>query len=1055
MALAMQTSRILFALMVAVAIAIHSASAQVDSIVTSEQQYNEYRNAGNYPAALSEARRLQKEIAFRSGINSPNYASALNKVAMALEGLRKYDEAESAYRSALKIFQQTVGASHPAVATVLVNLGSLYDTQGNYREAAVAYARALAIVETTNSTGYATLPDVLYGLANVEDKLGDYGEAEGNFNRLLEIRKQTVGPNHPLTADTLNDLGVVYLNQGRLGEATQSLSNALDIRRKVFGENDVRVAQTLTNLGNVYVSQGRYAQAEDVLQRALAIKERAFGTDSAAVAGTINDLANIYDVRHKYREAEGLYRRAVAIEEQALGINHPDLAAIIGGLANVLANEGEYTEAEGLYKRALSINQRALGNAHPAVAAILTNLGNLSQTQGKNDQAEVYYSQAITIYRPALGPAHGDLTYALESLANLYIGQGKYADAERLLKDALSTERMVLGLNHPRVANTLKDLAILYQLTGDIGMSLANARKATAALVGYSAKDVSLTNDVNTQNAIFYIGHVGILARAARGGVEPESSLSREGFVIAQLALQSSAGAALQEMASRFASGDNALAAIVRNQQDLTAFWHERNKALIEALSKPQSQLNQVLIDSIRRQIADTETKLNDVAAQLERDFPSYATLENPMPLQVEETQSLLSVDEALVFLLTGYKESYVFAVTRDGFGWKVIPVGNETLPRKVAAFRHGLDINEVEKSIRESKTSDLFDLGLANELYTAFLEPLEPLIKDKKQLIIVPSGPLTALPFHLLVTNKPAQPRPDSLSGYRDAAWLMKHHAVSILPSVTSLKALRMFTGKDEAKKPMVGFGDPLFNPNATQPSGSRLAGNAGVRNLTTRSYTDFFQGVGIDRALLAQALPPLPDTADELRAVAKDLGAPASDIHLGKDASETTLKHLPLSEYRVVYFATHGLVAGDIKGLAEPSLALSAPAQPTQLDDGLLTASEVAQLKLNADWVVLSACNTVAGDRPGAEALSGLARAFFYAGARALLVSHWAVATDAATRLTTSTFDILKANPTLGRAEALRRAELAYLNDTSDPRNAHPAFWGPFEIVGEGTAR
>ena len=162
--------------------------------------------------------------------------------------------------------------------------------------------------------------------------------------------------------------------------------------------------------------------------------------------------------------------------------------------------------------------------------------------------------------------------------------------------------------------------------------------------------------------------------------------------------------------------------------------------------------------------------------------------------------------------------------------------------------------------------------------------------------------------------------------------------------------------------------------------------------------------------------------------------------------------MKRAPLADYGIVYFATHGLVAGDVKGLAEPSLVLSIPKQPTELDDGLLTASEVAQLKLNADWVVLSACNTIAGDKPGAEALSGLARSFFYAGARALLVSHWAVDSAAATRLTTSTFDRLKADPKLGRAEALRQAMLAYLNDASSPRNAYPAFWAPFALIGEG---
>ena len=407
--------------------------------------------------------------------------------------------------------------------------------------------------------------------------------------------------------------------------------------------------------------------------------------------------------------------------------------------------------------------------------------------------------------------------------------------------------------------------------------------------------------------------------------------------------------------------------------------------------------------------------------------------------------------NEALVQFAVTDKASYVFAMTRERVEWRAIPLGADALSQKIAAFRRGLEIGKASDA---SGKSGLFDLALAHELHGALLAPVETLVRDKPSLLVVASGALTALPFHLLVTERPPAAIPERFDGYRDAAWLLKRQAVSVLPSAASLKALRVFARKEPSIKPMTGFGDPLFNPDL-KSSDSTRAGKTAARSLASGAYTDFWQGAGVDRARLTSALAQLPDTADEINAIAKGLGVDASDIHLGEDASETTLKRTRLSDYGIVYFATHGLVAGDVKGLAEPSLVLSIPRQPTEFDDGLLTSSEVAQLKLNADWVVLSACNTIAGDKPGAEALSGLARSFFYAGARALLVSHWAVSSEAATRLSISTFELLKANPKLGRAEALRRAMLAYLNDMSSPRNAYPAFWAPFALIGEGAAQ
>ena len=205
-----------------------------------------------------------------------------------------------------------------------------------------------------------------------------------------------------------------------------------------------------------------------------------------------------------------------------------------------------------------------------------------------------------------------------------------------------------------------------------------------------------------------------------------------------------------------------------------------------------------------------------------------------------------------------------------------------------------------------------------------------------------------------------------------------------------------------------------------------------------------------------------PLPETADELCAVATGLGVPSAEmdksVQLGSRATVTQVKAMSasgaLARARVVHFATHGLLAGETalfaKLHAEPSLLLTPPDQPSAEDNGLLTASEVAQLKLDADWVIMSACNTAAGEGENAEALSGLARAFFYAGARSLLVSHWPVNSSAAVKITTGAINEMKANPKIGRAEALRRSISALI--AKGEGWDHPSIWAPFVLVGNG---
>ena len=342
----------------------------------------------------------------------------------------------------------------------------------------------------------------------------------------------------------------------------------------------------------------------------------------------------------------------------------------------------------------------------------------------------------------------------------------------------------------------------------------------------------------------------------------------------------------------------------------------------------------------------------------------------------------------------------------------------------------------------------------------------MEDLIKDKS-LLIVPSGALTQLPFEALVTEKPDEGLP-RFEAYKSARWLGQRQAVTVLPSVGSLKALRTAKGS-AATELFAGFGNPLLDGVDGKDKSawakqtcakSPAPGRTRIASLTA-AFLSIFRGGQVNVEDLRHQ-PPLPETADELCAVAKTLGVPEarldSAVYLGERATVAQVKALSasgdLARARVVHFATHGLLAGQTamfaKNKAEPALLLTPPAAASEDDNGLLTASEVAQLNLNADWVVMSACNTAAGSNEGAEALSGLARAFFYAGARSLLVSHWEVDSEAAVAITTGAMNAMKAEPKIGRAEALRRSIAALI--ARGGRFAHPSVWAPFVLVGNG---
>jgi CHAT domain-containing protein len=568
---------------------------------------------------------------------------------------------------------------------------------------------------------------------------------------------------------------------------------------------------------------------------------------------------------------------------------------------------------------------------------------------------------------------------------------------------------------------------------------------------------------------------------------------AHETFETAQWAQASAAAVSLAQMAARGAKGDPVLATLVRERQDLVAEWQKSDGARTAAVSQIPDKRDRAAETANVARLEAIDKRIGEIDQRLKAEFPDYAALASPAALSAANVQALLGPDEALVLFLDTPEwkptpeETFVWVVTKSDLRWVRSDLGTPALKREVAALRCGLDatswdgdgaancaglLNLSPGEIPQGDAPLPFDHARAHALYKALLGEVDDTIKGK-HLLLVPSGALTELPLQVLVTAPPA-----SDGDHRQIAWLARMHALTLLPAVSSLRALRRVAKPSAATRPMIGFGNPLLDGNQNDHrfgayykqlaalarehqdcAHTAAPQNAALRRLVRSVSPLVLQGNHVDVAHV-RVQAPLPETADELCAVARELKTDVRDIWLGARATEREVKTLSasgaLAQYRVVHFATHGALAGQLSGTSEPGLILTPPAAATEEDDGYLSAPEIANLKLDADWVILSACNTAGGvqETVGAEALGGLARAFFYAQAHALLVSHWAVDSSATVRLVTSAVGAISSDKGVGRAEALRRAMLAMI-DTGKPHEAHPAYWAPFVVVGEGAAR
>jgi len=550
--------------------------------------------------------------------------------------------------------------------------------------------------------------------------------------------------------------------------------------------------------------------------------------------------------------------------------------------------------------------------------------------------------------------------------------------------------------------------------------------------------------------------HIEMLVE--RGHVEDIESA----FSIANALNSQSVGQAIKASSVRSVPNNPELAILIRSKQDLEMQATAQQNRLVVALQVLPHLQNKKAIKKIKTERDEIIKAIDSLSNRINQEFPEYTNLFKTSIEPISEVFSYLKTDEAVLSYFVGEKATYIWALSSpNNIAFHKIEMGIDKLNDLYQRLRHSIS-NEEAKTLSDIPE---YDFDISYQIFANLVKPLKKIWGEVNHLIIVADGPIMQIPLSCLVTERfsPKSKETYLFENYKDAPWLVNNYSVTYIPTLSSLKAVRNAPSPPNNRQMLIGFGDPIFNSEKVQ---TLINSDSATDNRNTWRNLSFHRRNAPNTRGLAvapiSALPQLPETSDELMTIAEILKADKKeDVYVRERASEYNVKNLDLSNRKIVIFATHNLLSGDIDGLLEPALVLSNPEITGENEDGLLTMGEIMNLKLNSDWVILSACNTAAGEGKEAEALSGLGQAFFYAGTRSILVSSWPVETNSAMELTTQIFDTLVNEPYTSRSQAVQKSRIKMIKNMGieNPENrkliasyAHPIFWAPFIVVGEG---
>ncbi len=858
------------------------------------------------------------------------------------------------------------------------------------------------------------------------------------------------GPDYLVPLEqSLGNVASILGTLGRLDEAEATQREVLEVRRQLYPEEHAQIARSYFELGSVLNARGQLDEAIELVERSLVIREAVLEEGHPFIAMTRVSLAAILTRAHRFEEAAELSRAGAQALEAALPAGHPFIAFALSNYAGALNAWGRHEAAEPLLRRLLEIRRETLGETNPQVADTLNNLAVSLYAQGRAAEARPLFLAARDIYRAASGAGSVEAARMQMNAADAAFALGDYEAARAEWEDTLAVfdAAGAVGLDRVRV---LSELAALQAVTGEHDSARQNMTQAGFLAANYlpfgHERRLMLAIDEAWMESLAG-GHRAHVPRAvntavhelaqgldltdldgARDAARSRQRAFRRALDIAYEAGEAetafhilqyvhATGLALASEATALRARAEGLdgAELLRARQEGWRNLRRAEDAYIRLRSTPGTPDNDVL-NAARDDYTAARRHLAALAAPGGAHRASFAS--------PYDMRAALGQGEAVIAFAFTENGGVVMRMDHDGLVMDRLAISQADALAAITRLRASLEAGAA------GAVDTPFPAEDAHTLYTGIFTPaimdgLEP----GTALFVLADGPYRSIPFPVLLTAPQGAPLQGS-AALRAAPWLIRDHAVTTLPALSSLTARQ---AREEGREPfLIGFGAPAFS------------GPPERETITLASLT---RSGGGDASRALASLAPLPGAEAELIELAAVFGPARSDIRIGAEATETAVKTADLARASVLVFATHGLLTGELEAVLEPALAFTPPAHPTALDDGLLTASEIAGLSLNADWVILSACNTFAADGT-ARAPDRLAQAFLYAGARSLLVSHWTVRDDAAARLSAGT--ARKAADGRARPQAFREAVLELIADESVPGGAHPGVWAPFALIG-----